>query len=313
MMTQHLTSTEQVRVLMHKTVSIVLVPDSILSEWTTVEKGVNIPWDLEATPLQIKTDSTLGSDKEIRMIMYVNWLNFFSVRVKFSSPMQYYMGYCTDWTTLPVQPPVEVDKIWTITKAKTALIITCNNVEVLNYLFAGSSISDCVTKFGGGDVGKIEFSSSYDTASDFYRAAPECLAFTVDGSTQGSWTASPVGTTVTIECAATHSLVGNAKLTCQEDGSCINQLIGRVINQFYLLVCPGFTVDGSVQGSWNDTDPGQAVTIKCQKKYVLDGSSERTCNSDGEWNTDAPLCRKLIIFRRFLKLHLPSAAKKGPP
>ena len=51
----------------------------------------------------------------------------------------------------------------------------------------------------------------------FHSASDECPSFTVGGSTQGSWTASPIGTTVTIECAATHSLVESATLTCQID------------------------------------------------------------------------------------------------
>ena len=38
--------------------------------WTAVEKSVQIPWDLEATPLQIKTDSTVGSGNEVYVIMY---------------------------------------------------------------------------------------------------------------------------------------------------------------------------------------------------------------------------------------------------
>ena len=46
-----------------------------------------------------------------------------------------------------------------------------------------------------------------------------CPAFTVEGSIQGSWAASPTGTTATIECAVTHSLVGTSTLTCQDDGS----------------------------------------------------------------------------------------------
>ena len=58
-------------------------------------------------------------------------------------------------------------------------------------------------------------------------------------------------------------------------------------------VCPGFTVNGSVQEHWNDTGAGQTVTINCQKKHVRDGSSERTCSADAEWNNDAPLCREL--------------------
>ena len=46
-----------------------------------------------------------------------------------------------------------------------------------------------------------------------------CPAFTVDDSTQGNWTASPTGTTATIECDPSHILVGSATLTCQQDGA----------------------------------------------------------------------------------------------
>eukprot|EP00116_Pleurobrachia_bachei_P012374 sb/3472636/ len=141
-----------------------------------------------------------------------------NVIVSFSSPMQYSIGYCTSsLTDLPVQPPVEVDKIWTITKTETALIITCSNVEVLNFLFADSSESQCVSRWGR-DMEQIMFIHS-GTASDFYKAGVKCPAFTVEGSTQGNWTASPTGTTATIKCEANHIFVGSATLTCQEDGS----------------------------------------------------------------------------------------------
>ena len=51
-----------------------------------------------------------------------------------------------------------------------------------------------------------------------FHLAQVCPAFTVDGSTQGTWAASPTGTTASIECAANH-IVGSVTLTCQEDGS----------------------------------------------------------------------------------------------
>nr|AFK75461.1 putative secretory peptide-51 [Pleurobrachia bachei] len=141
-------------------------------QWAILTTGdwiaVKIPWDLEATPLQIKTNSTLGSVDLIYVNMYdKDGSKIGFVIVKFSSPMQYNIGYCSDWTDLPVQPPVEVEKIWTITKTETVLIIACNNVEVLNYLFADSSNNKCVLQWDG-DVVEIMFRD--DTASDFYRA-----------------------------------------------------------------------------------------------------------------------------------------------
>ena len=144
----------------------------IVIDWTAIEKGVKIPWDLEGTSLQIKTDSnqeTLVSfhDKDSAQITYLS-LKFFS-KTKFG---------LTGWTlkippcisalvNLPAQPPVEVEKTWTITKTATALIMTCNNLEVLNYLFADSSNSDCVPKWGGDVVELIKFTTD-DEASDLY-------------------------------------------------------------------------------------------------------------------------------------------------
>ena len=38
--------------------------------WKAVERGVKIPHNLETTPLQIKTDSTAGSRKEVLVDLY---------------------------------------------------------------------------------------------------------------------------------------------------------------------------------------------------------------------------------------------------
>eukprot|EP00116_Pleurobrachia_bachei_P012651 sb/3472913/ len=141
--------------------------------WTAVERGVKIPWDLEGTPLQIKTNSTLDSgDQVMRMQLYdKNNSQLGTVGVKFSSPMQYRIGHCIeDWEDLLVQPTVEVEKILTIIKTKTALIIICNNVEVMNYLFADSSNGECVQTKQGDVVDQLKFSKQYDTSSDFYRS-----------------------------------------------------------------------------------------------------------------------------------------------
>eukprot|EP00116_Pleurobrachia_bachei_P011190 sb/3471452/ len=152
-----------------------------------------------------------------------------AVTVKFSQPMQYMIGGCTAYSykVLPVQPPVEVDRIWKITKTETALIITCNDVEVLNFLFADSSNSVCQT-LEGDVVDHIEFVYGTgsitvgDTASDFYnKAAPTaCPAFAVPESTQGSWDATEPGTNITISCNRRHVLIGgDAEISCQGDGT----------------------------------------------------------------------------------------------
>nr|AFK75462.1 putative secretory peptide-52 [Pleurobrachia bachei] len=205
------------------------------AEWTAVER--NIPWDLEATRLQIKTDSTVGNFDWIMVNMYDKDSSYIgNVALTFSSTMKYYIGSCTNsWTDLPVQPPVEVEKIWMITKTETAIIITCNNVEVLNYLFADSSNSKCVTRWGGDVVEEIQF-HSWDNATDFYRAGillynqmgydgaiPHLiLSATVRSDrarTQtGSWEAAEPGKIITIICNRKHVLLGgDGEITCNND------------------------------------------------------------------------------------------------
>ena len=131
-----------------------------------------IPFDLESTPLQIKTNSTAGSGEQIVVSTYTaDKSNIGAVYVKFSSPVKYYISYCDSWIVLPVQPPDEVNKIWTIQKTVTTLNIECNGVEVLNYQFNNSGESQCEPKWGGDVVDEIKF-GNLDTASDSYRAKP---------------------------------------------------------------------------------------------------------------------------------------------
>ena len=134
---------------------------------------MNIPWDLEGTPLQIKTSSTLGSDVIHRVDMYDKDGTFVTaVGVMFSSSMNYYIGHCASYTPMQVQPPLEVDKIWTFTKTGTALTIRCNGVEVVNYPFATSHKSECGKNWGGDAVEEIKFDpgkSGRNQISDSYR------------------------------------------------------------------------------------------------------------------------------------------------
>eukprot|EP00116_Pleurobrachia_bachei_P011088 sb/3471350/ len=93
------------------------------------------------------------------------------VTVRFTSPMKYSIGHCTeDLDPLPVHPGDEVKKIWIIRKTNTTLSIECNGVEVLNYQFSDSNETDCETRWEE-DVMKIIF-TQYDTASDGYEEKP---------------------------------------------------------------------------------------------------------------------------------------------
>ena len=142
--------------------------------WTAVQRSSLIPHDLENTPLEIKTDSTLGSGDTVDVWFRTTQGVYAGVVISFSSTPQYWLSYCsTSRTNFPSNLPSEVDKIWRITLDRTAgirLKIHCNGVEVLNVLISDNTCyrSDW-RKYWSRDVEKIKF-PSYDTASEYYRA-----------------------------------------------------------------------------------------------------------------------------------------------
>ena len=154
------------------------------SDWKDVERHQFIPYDLEEYPIQIKTDSETGSGDIICLVVYnkeatdisqyndIGWIT-----ILFSNPMKYLVGLCSETgykanKEFQNPSPEEKNKIWTISKTSTHLVIQVNGVEVLNFEFATAPLLSCATQWGQ-DVTKIVFWSSDnsddDTASDEYR------------------------------------------------------------------------------------------------------------------------------------------------
>ncbi|XP_063678266.1 uncharacterized protein LOC134814158 isoform X2 [Bolinopsis microptera] len=145
----------------------ILLWSSVKGEFP-VKRAVEIEWDLESTPLEIRTDSVLGSDDQV-------YVDFYSAEEKyaggfalyFTSTPQYELGYCTSGTDFPVNLPSTADKVWRITLT-SRVVIHCNEVEVLNKLLSESTCSDSKWRtIWNRDVTKIWFDSD-DTASDYY-------------------------------------------------------------------------------------------------------------------------------------------------
>ena len=142
-----------------------------------MQRNVKIEWDLESTPLEIRTNSVLGSNDVVDVVLYSAEGEYAgTVALYFTSTLQYLLGWCsTSWTNLPVTPPSATDKVWRITLTRTAgvrLVIHCNDVEVLNTLLSEATCrSGWSTYWNYRDVTKIKFDSS-DTASDYYRPQP---------------------------------------------------------------------------------------------------------------------------------------------
>ena len=138
-------------------------------DWKVVKPAIN----LETTPLEIKTNSTLGSNDEVNVYFFNSQGDEAGgVRIFFSYTPQYYLYYCISRTNFPSTLPTAVDKVWRISLTKTSEItlqIHCNDVEVLNFLLSDDTCPNRHwRKYWSRDVDKIGFTID-DTASDYYR------------------------------------------------------------------------------------------------------------------------------------------------
>ena len=141
--------------------------------WQTVQRYVYIETDLENSPLEIKTDSSLGSDETVDVLFYNSDGDIAGeVILYFTSTPQYELMGCTSRTYFSTALPTDTNKVWRITLTKTSgirLVIHCNEMEVLNVLMSDSTCNDSYWKyFWSGNVKKTRFKSS-DTASDYHR------------------------------------------------------------------------------------------------------------------------------------------------
>ena len=151
-----------------------------ITGWTQVKLDEYIDADLESSPLEIKTDSFLGSYEKV-------WVNFYTsegeyaggVIFLFLSTLQYWIRGCSNSRTdFPAALMTDTIKVWRISLTRTSgirLVIHCNNEEVLNFVLSdstcsyGSEWSDTWNK----DIKQIRFEEG-DTASDYYTGRGNC-------------------------------------------------------------------------------------------------------------------------------------------
>ena len=144
-------------------------------DWTAVQRSSLIPHDLETTPLEIKTNSTLGSKDKVSVRFYTTQREGVGgVDIYFTSTTQYWLPYCSSSRkNFTSNLPREVDKIWSITLDKTAgirLQIHCSGVEVVNILLSDNTCNKSYWRKHWSRNVEIMYFFPYDTASDYYRA-----------------------------------------------------------------------------------------------------------------------------------------------
>ena len=178
-----------------------------------------IYYDLEEHPLEIKTDSRIGSGDILCLVVYrIGAGNIHdsigNFQIKFSSPIVYKVSDCQDWTSFTETPSATLEQIWKFTKTSTFLIVHSNDVKVVDFRFDTAA---CASKWSE-IVGKISFID--DTASDKYRKTPTCDVsnFEVESGTLPVFS----GTVITVKCRTGFTLEGDSVITCIEG----NEIIG---------------------------------------------------------------------------------------
>ena len=147
---------------------------------------MKIDYDLESSPLQIKTDSEAGSEEKVSVWFYTAERigpNFAGhVAINFTSNPQYRLWHCINsWTNFPNTLPTETDKVWTITLSRIAgdkLTIHCNDKEVLDIVLSSKTCNNGDwnnLNYWSRDVERIMFLSRHDTASDYYRPGKQLV------------------------------------------------------------------------------------------------------------------------------------------
>ena len=143
-----------------------------MTGWIAVQRDVMINFNLEQYSLNIKTDSTLGSDDEVVVELFTSqgdWAG--ALLLHFTSTPQYEIWPCkSGFTNFPTNLPPGKDKIWRVTLNRTSgirLVIHCNEEEVLNMLMSASTCDDSEWReFLNIKIATIMF-SSLDNATDF--------------------------------------------------------------------------------------------------------------------------------------------------
>ena len=155
----------------------------MLLDWTAVGDVGNrrIDFDIETSPLQIQTDSRVGS-KEILWVRFVrvdsNDHEGTGVNIKFTDPPTYSIGSCDITNVSFSMPEGSKPRIWTFKKQNKRLKLLCDGETIFDFDFTKSS-EKCMklwslnfeyVKFPEGDENIVR-------AQDFFRQFTEGMYF----------------------------------------------------------------------------------------------------------------------------------------
>ena len=148
-----------------------------ITGWEAVQRKIKTEYDLENSPLQIRTDSVIGSDERVSLQLLTSQEKYAGgINIRFSSPPIYWLGYCLHQTNFPSDLPSETDKVWQITFSRSSgairVTILCNDKEIVNMVLSDTTCtrSEWSTKWDINKTVAIILFQEIDTASDYYRS-----------------------------------------------------------------------------------------------------------------------------------------------
>ena len=139
------------------------------------ERNKFIEFDLESTPLQIFTNSEIGSGD----FMWVRFANSqkagkIGLQLAFDSKLTYNIGKCENKEIPAEKLGTDRNRIWTIKKVGTKVILYCNGELIVELETEASKNEDCRILWAI-DFAGIKFHDGSndglrkDTASDYFR------------------------------------------------------------------------------------------------------------------------------------------------
>ena len=152
---------------------------SSIAGWIPVTRGLLFDHDLDNVSLEIKTNSTSGTD-ELMWLIFRNAHSQYAggFGIEFSSTPKYYLLWCTTsgWINFPTTLPTATYKIWRITLVKSPgirVFVHCNEELVIEVLLSDQVCDNDNEPYSWSrlwsNIVKEIYFSRVDTASDYYR------------------------------------------------------------------------------------------------------------------------------------------------
>ena len=155
--------------------------NTIAAEWKPVEREVFIPLNLDTLALEVKTDSLVGSNDLLSVMLYSNASReskLGQIAIKFEKTVKYFDSGCSNsWKDLPNFLPTTRENIWRFTFTRSF-----DESRIQHYHNGKRKLIPLMDKIACDHKGKtkpfwnrivthIAFSLK-DTASDYFRALP---------------------------------------------------------------------------------------------------------------------------------------------